>query len=135
MRFFMLLISLLVAACSMAPENPMAAAGVAVQPAPLPDAEMIASVRSGSLLRRKRADGQKYDPYALTAGHPSFPLNTCIRITTPAGKSAVLLVNDRPKAKGQEALELTPASARLLGLPDKGPSRVKVHPAECTSGQ
>jgi len=57
------------------------------------------------------AFGEKFDMYALTAAHRTFPSNTLVRVTNVAnGKSVVVRINDRgPYVKGRD-MDLSLAS-------------------------
>ena len=65
----------------------------------------------------KTASGQRLNPGALTAAHRSLPFGTKVRVTNKrTGKSVVVTINDRgPFVRGR-IIDLTPASARAIGL-------------------
>ena len=73
----------------------------------------VYSTESGS----KVASGGRLNPGALTAAHRSLPFGTKVRVTNKRnGKSVVVTINDRgPFIRGR-IIDLTPASARAIGL-------------------
>ena len=73
----------------------------------------VYSTESGS----KTASGQRLNPGALTAAHRSLPFGTKVRVTNKrTGKSVVVTINDRgPFVRGR-IIDLSPASARAIGL-------------------
>jgi len=73
----------------------------------------VYSTESGN----KTASGQRLNPGALTAAHRSLPFGTKVRVTNKrTGKSVVVTINDRgPFIRGR-IIDLTPASAKAIGL-------------------
>jgi rare lipoprotein A len=73
----------------------------------------IASVYSGG----GTASGERMNPSALTAAHPSLPFGTKVRVTNShAGRSVVVRINDRgPFVKGR-VIDLSPAAAKAIGV-------------------
>ena len=73
----------------------------------------IASVYSGG----GTASGERMNPGALTAAHPSLPFGTKVRVTNShTGRSVVVRINDRgPFVKGR-VIDLSPAAARAIGV-------------------
>ena len=71
--------------------------------------------------------GQKFDPDALTAAHPTLPYNTLIRVTNPEnGKSVVVRINDRgPFVHGRD-LDLSAASFRVIAGGKTGMMRATI---------
>jgi rare lipoprotein A len=72
----------------------------------------IASVYSGGT-----ASGERMNPGALTAAHPSLPFGTKVRVTNShTGRSVVVRINDRgPFVKGR-VIDLSPAAAKAIGV-------------------
>ncbi len=83
----------------------------------------IASVydtRSGT----RTASGERLNERALTAAHKTLPFGAIVRVTTRAGRSVVVRINDRgPYVRGR-IIDLTPAGARTLGF--SGLAHVKI---------
>jgi rare lipoprotein A len=78
---------------------------------------------------KKTASGEKFDPNASTAAHPSLPLGTEIEVTNlENGKETTLTVNDRgPKTKGR-VLDVSKKGAQDLGFTKDGTAQVKIEP-------
>jgi peptidoglycan lytic transglycosylase len=73
----------------------------------------VYSTGSGS----RTASGGRLNPGALTAAHRTLPLGTKVRVTNRRnGRSVVVTINDRgPFVRGR-IIDLTPASARAIGM-------------------
>ena len=73
----------------------------------------IASIYSGG----GTASGERMNPGALTAAHPSLPFGTKVRVTNRhTGRSVVVRINDRgPFVKGR-VIDLSPAAAKAIGV-------------------
>jgi rare lipoprotein A len=87
----------------------------------------IASWYDHHLAGQMTASGDFFDPGRLTAAHRSLPLGTRIRVTRLAtGDSVIVVVNDRgPYIRGR-VLDLSPAAARGLRVPDGQNLPVKI---------
>jgi rare lipoprotein A len=79
------------------------------------------------------ASGERYDPRAMTAAHPSLPFGALVRVTrvddggSPLGSPVVVRVNDRgPFAGHGRVIDLSLAAARRLGMMRAGVVRVRV---------
>src|SRR6202042_2240726 len=75
----------------------------------------------------RTANGERLNPNALTAAHPSLPFGTRLRITSVAsGRSVVVRVNDRgPFIKGR-AVDVSYSAAKELGMTERGVAKVKM---------
>lgn len=72
---------------------------------------------------KRTASGEKFNPNAFTAAHPTYKFGTKLRVTYK-GKSVIVRVNDRgPFIKGRH-LDLSRAAARAINCP--GVCKVKV---------
>ncbi len=93
----------------------------------------------GEETRRKKgghmtANGEAFNPNALTAAHKYLPLPINVRVTNlENGRSIVVRVNDRgpfPSANnpnsGKRIIDLTYGAAKRLGFHKKGLARVRV---------
>lgn len=71
--------------------------------------------KPGECSKSKRtANGEKFNPNALTAAHKTLPFGTKVRITYK-GRSVVVRINDRgPFIKGRH-IDLSRAAARKIG--------------------
>lgn len=80
----------------------------------------------GERLNRHTANGERFNPNALTAAHRSFPFGTRLRVTY-RGRSTVVRVNDRGPAKWTgRSLDLSYGAAKALGMVRAGIGHVTV---------
>jgi rare lipoprotein A len=89
-----------------------------------------ASIYSRSFDGRTMADGRRYSPDTDVAASKTLPLGTVAKVTNlENGKSAEVRVEDRgPFVRGR-VVDLTPKTARKIGLTKKqGIVRVAVKP-------
>jgi rare lipoprotein A len=78
---------------------------------------------------RLTANGERFDPDALTMAHRTLPFGTRVRITNLRNqKSVVLRVNDRGPFTPGRIADVSPAAARLLDMLRHGvvPARLEV---------
>jgi rare lipoprotein A len=70
---------------------------------------------------RRTANGERFNPQALTCAHRTLPLGSIVKVTDiTTGKAIEVEVNDRgPYAKGR-ILDLSEGAVRELGARDKG---------------
>lgn len=94
---------------------------------PAYDRTGIASFYSEDFHGRKTANGEIFDMWALTAAHPTLPLPSYAYVTnTRNGHTLLVRINDRgPYARGR-VIDLSRASARLLGFETQGTAVVRV---------
>lgn len=73
------------------------------------------------------ASGEKFDPAAFTAAHPTLAFGTVVRVTNLSnGKMVKVAINDRgPVTKGR-IIDLSSAAARVLGMEDSGIAKVRL---------
>src|SRR5918998_5039856 len=76
---------------------------------------VVATYYANKYAGKPTASGQPYDPYALTAAHPSLPFGTKLSVSY-GGKSVVVTVNDRFPFEADSHLDLFWAAAQTLGL-------------------
>lgn len=75
----------------------------------------------------RSASGERYNQNALTAAHRSLPFGTMVRVTNLRnGLSVVVRINDRGPFSRGRIIDLSAASARIIGLKSSGVARVKV---------
>ncbi len=76
---------------------------------------------------RKTANGERYDPRALTAANRTLPFGTRVRITrVDTGRSVVVRVNDRgPFGKRRRIFDLSKAAARQLDMLHAGRAEIQ----------
>ncbi len=77
------------------------------------------------------ADGEGYDPAAMTAGHQTLPLPTVALVTNlENGRQLRLRLNDRGPATPKRVIALTPRAAALLGARDGTEIRIEPLPGD-----
>ncbi|RFB80386.1 septal ring lytic transglycosylase RlpA family protein [Methylovirgula sp. 4M-Z18] len=76
----------------------------------------------GERLSRHTANGERFNPRAMTAAHRSLPFGTRLALTNPAnGRTVVVRVTDRgPAASTGRALDLSRGAAAALGMLERG---------------
>ena len=78
----------------------------------------------------RTASGERFNPHALTAAHPSLPFQTKLKITNPRnGRTVTVRVNDRGPGYGR-AIDLSEAAAEQLGIHERGIARVEMRVAQ-----
>ncbi|MET7706184.1 septal ring lytic transglycosylase RlpA family protein [Micromonospora sp. NPDC005413] len=72
------------------------------------------------------ANGESFNPSALTAAHKTLPFNTKVRVTNPAnGKSVVVRINDRGPFIDGRCLDLSRAAFATIASVDVGALNVR----------
>ncbi|RZU72547.1 rare lipoprotein A [Micromonospora kangleipakensis] len=72
------------------------------------------------------ANGEAFNPDALTAAHKTLPFNTKVRVTNPAnGKSVTVRINDRGPYVDGRCLDLSRAAFAAIASVDLGEVDVK----------
>lgn len=109
--------------------NPYRIEGILYTPAENPayDRTGIASFYGEDFHGRRTANREIFDMWALTAAHPTLPMPSYAYVTNLAnGRTLLVRINDRgPFARGRE-IDLSRASARLLGFEMQGTAVVRV---------
>ncbi|TAF03916.1 MAG: septal ring lytic transglycosylase RlpA family protein [Nostocales cyanobacterium] len=76
---------------------------------------------------RKTANGERFNPEAMTAAHRSLPMGTKVRVTnTRNGRSVVVRINDRGPYIGGRIIDLSAGAARILGMMGSGIAPVRI---------
>lgn len=76
---------------------------------------------------KKTATGEIYDMFSISAAHKTLPLGTKVRVTNlDNGRELELTINDRGPFVDGRVIDLSYASARLLGMADNGLAHVRV---------
>jgi len=88
-----------------------------------------ASVYSHRLAGNKMANGARMDPNSNNAASKTLPLETRARVTNLSnGKSAVVVIKDRgPHVRGR-IVDLSPATAKMIGAGKQGVIPVEITP-------
>lgn len=80
---------------------------------------------------KKTATGEVYDMFGVSAAHKTLPLGTKVRVhNLENGRTLDLVINDRGPFVDGRVIDLSYASARLLGMADNGLARVRVEGLE-----
>lgn len=80
---------------------------------------------------KKTASGETFDMNALTAAHPSLPLNCYVKVTNKAnGKSVVVRINDRGPFHGNRVMDLSYGAAKAIGITQSGTGNVIIERVE-----
>lgn len=89
----------------------------------------IASYYARKFSGRKMADGTPMRPESDNAASRTLPLGTRARVTNPGnGKTALVTIRDRGPYVHGRIIDLSPRTARQLGILEAGVARVEVEP-------
>jgi rare lipoprotein A len=105
---------------------------VITMPEPVePEAEHIgdgrASYYGNELAGNRTANGERFNPQALTAAHRSLPFGTKLRVTNKAnGKSVIVRINDRGPFVKKRVIDISLASARQINMVSAGEAMVRL---------
>ena len=108
--------------------NPGAGRADPLSPSSLQGREYVgvASWYGGGLKGRRTANGEKFNPKALTAAHPTLPFGTLVEVSRlNTKKSVVVCITDRGPFTGR-AIDLSRAAARRLHMSYLGTAPVKM---------
>jgi len=73
------------------------------------------------------ANGERFNPSAMTAAHPYLPFGTRLRVTNRNnGRSVIVRVNDRGPFVGGRAIDLSKGAAGRIGMISTGVAPVKI---------
>ena len=87
----------------------------------------VASWYGGKFIGRPTANGEIFDTRAMTAAHPTLPLNSVVRVTNlENGRSVVVRINDRGPFIDNRIIDMSRRGAELLGFERDGLARVRV---------
>ena len=109
--------------------NPYRIDGVVYTPAENTsyDRTGVASFYGEDFHGRRTANGEIFDMWALTAAHPTLPMPSYAYVTNLAnGRTLLVRINDRGPFARQREIDLSRASARLLGFEMQGTAMVRV---------
>lgn len=89
--------------------------------------EGLASYYGGALRGHRTANGERFDPDALTAAHRTLAFGTCLRIENAGnGRSVQVRVNDRGPFVQGRLVDVSEAAARALDFVRQGVARVRL---------
>ena len=76
---------------------------------------------------RRTSNGEIYNMYALTAGHPTLPMPSYAYVTNlQNGRTALVRINDRGPYARDRLIDLSYQTAHTLGFHSRGLARVRV---------
>ena len=76
---------------------------------------------------QQTANGEKFNPNALTAAHPTLPFGTQLRVTNVAtGRSVTVRVNDRGPFVPGRIVDVSYSAPETLGIVGRGVAKVKL---------
>jgi len=76
----------------------------------------------------RTANGERANPKAMTAAHPTLPFGTWVRVKNLRnGRSVVVRINDRGPFKRGRIIDVSKAAAVQLGFMRKGIARVRIY--------
>lgn len=88
---------------------------------------IVASWYGGTFEGRRTANGEIFNPHALTAASRHFPIGSRVRVTNPQNARCVVVrINDHGPFVGGRELDLSAAAARRLGMSRQGVTPVSV---------
>lgn len=87
----------------------------------------LASWYGAQFAGRQTANGERFDPEAMTAAHRELPFGTRVRVTElTSGRRVEVRINDRgPFIRGR-VIDLSRGAARRLNLLSQGLGRVRL---------
>jgi rare lipoprotein A len=76
---------------------------------------------------QQTANGEQFDPNAMTAAHRTLPFGTRLRVTSLAtGRSVMVRVNDRGPYVSGRVVDVSYSAAESLGIVGRGVAKVKL---------
>lgn len=91
----------------------------------------VASYYSDKLAGRKTANGERYNPRALTAAHRSLPFGTIVRVVREDTRQSVYVrINDRGPYRKGRVIDLSRAAAEELAMIRSGLAKVRAEVVE-----
>lgn len=86
-----------------------------------------ASFYSHEFAGRKTANGERFNPQALTAAHKNIRFNSFVRVTNLRNnKSVVVRINDRGPFVHGRVIDLSLAAAKVLGINGVAPVSIEL---------
>ncbi len=135
LRVHLLCLSLLLSACAhqeaIAPDRePPASDAQGGGRADAGPQEGLASWYGARFAGHKTANGERFDPNAMTAAHPTLPFGTWVEVVrADTGQRVRVRINDRgPFGHEGRIIDLSRAAADRIGIVRAGVAKVKVTP-------
>lgn len=86
-----------------------------------------ASFYSHEFAGRKTANGERFNPQALTAAHKNIRFNSLVRVTNLRNnKSVIVRINDRGPFVHGRVIDLSLAAAKVLGINGVAPVSIEL---------
>lgn len=87
----------------------------------------VASYYGKEFSGRRTANGERFNPFGLTAAHRSYAFGTKLRVTNlKTGKAVIVRVSDRgPFARGR-VIDLSLGAAHAIGMVRSGTAKVRI---------
>lgn len=86
-----------------------------------------ASYYGHELAGNRTANGERFNPAALTAAHRSLPMGTRLRVTNLSnGRSVIVRVNDRGPFVRSRIIDVSLEAARQIRMVGSGKAQVKL---------
>ncbi len=101
--------------------DPYTVGGVTYTPADIPDYDDVgyASWYGEELAGKPTANGEIFNPAAISAAHRTLPLPSYVEVTAlDTGRTILVRVNDRGPMVGDRLIDLSRGAAEQLGLTD-----------------
>lgn len=88
-------------------------------------AEGMASYYGAELAGNRTANGERFDPDAMTAAHRTLPMGTKLKVTNKAnGKSVIVRINDRGPFAKKRIIDISRGAAERISMIRSGTARV-----------
>jgi rare lipoprotein A len=85
-----------------------------------------ASYYASRFAGRKTANGERYDPSAMTAAHRTLPFGTVVKVERADGRNVVVRINDRGPYVSGRIIDLSRRAAQQLGMLKQGTVWVRI---------
>ena len=89
--------------------------------------EGMASYYGSEFAGSRTANGERFDPGAMTAAHRSLAFHSRVVVTNlSTGQEVTVRINDRGPWDGKRIIDISHAAAREIGMHRSGTARVKL---------
>jgi rare lipoprotein A len=86
-----------------------------------------ASYYGNELAGNRTANGERFNPQAMTAAHRSLPMGTKLRVTNLAnGRSVIVRINDRGPFVRSRIIDVSLGAAREINMVRSGKAQVRL---------
>lgn len=109
--------------------DPYSVAGVTYTPVDVADYDDVgyASWYGDELAGKPTANGETFDPDAISAAHKTLPMPSYVEVTAlDTGRTILVRVNDRGPMANDRLIDLSRGAAQQLGITGGGPAAVRV---------